>query len=219
MEASILTPAGSVVAAASQPQTAAAPDAAENYNMIAVPLDASAQVNPFTASGLGTFLGPAVKQVSKLDPNAQGYLTWYPEIQDGDEFDLTVGGAYMILLGIGANSVVSFVGDVPDAGDVQFTLVRPAGAGCLYNDISLPLDQSAITTPQALGDAIGNVEQVSQFDANNQGFLTWYPQIGDGDDFAVKIRVPLPCVPEHGWFDNVAVTVGAPPSFSILDYS
>lgn len=126
----ILTPVINAVAAAAPSQTAAAPDApmaAENYNMIAIPLDASGPVTPFTASGLGVFLGPAVKQVSKLDPNAQGYLTWYPEIGDGDDFDLEVGGVYMVLLGTGANNIVSFVGGVPDAGTIRFDLVRPTG--------------------------------------------------------------------------------------------
>jgi hypothetical protein len=184
--------------AVAAPSAPAAPAAgAQNYNMIAMPLDASNQFSsnspslPFTANGLGKLLGTGVVEVSKLRPDAQAYLTWYPEIEDGDDFNLEVGGAYWLLLASGASSSISFVGDVPDQGTVQMTLVRPtSGAGCLYNDISIPLDQDAITTPQQLADAIGNVAEVAQLNAANQGFLVWYPEIMDGDNFTIRIGYP-----------------------------
>jgi hypothetical protein len=180
-----------------------APAAAENVNVIAMPLNAA---NQFTSAGLtydqkglATLVGPGVQQVLRWNAATQSYLIWYPPIDDGDPFPMETGGVYWLLLDGTANGIVSFVGDVPAQGSVHFTLQRPAGAGCLINDISLPLDRSDITTPQQLAQAVGNVEQVAQWNAATQSYLIWYVDINDGDPITMKIGYPYQlCLKQGG---------------------
>lgn len=164
---------------------------ANKYNVIAMPLDATQQFVDagvaFNAEGLATIVGTGVQQILQWNPNTGTYLSYIPGL-GGDNFNLTVGGVYWLELDSSAGNIVSFVGDVPAQGSVSFTLMRPV-LGCAFNDISLPLDQGAITTPQQLADSIGNVEQVLQWNASTQTFLQYIPGLG-GDDFDVKIGYP-----------------------------
>ncbi len=189
-------PGASAPLAAAPFVSAAAPDApmaAQNVNAIAMPLDATNQFTAagvnFDADGLATIVGPGVQQVLKWNATS-GYQTWYPPDQDGDNFLLTVGGSYRLVLDNTANTIVSFVGDVPAQGAVKFTLVRPTGVGCVINDISLPLDQSAVADADDLAQAIGNVDQVLFWDKDTQGYKTWYPADQDGDNFTTLIGYP-----------------------------
>lgn len=180
----------SPVAAAPLAAEPDAPAAGTNkYNVIALPLDSQSQFSTYDAPGLAALVGPGVQEVSKLQAGTQTYLTYYPPIGDGDNFSMQIGGVYWLLLDSNANSVVSFVGNVPNPGTVHNTLTRPAGTGCLYNDIIIPLDQAAMT-PQQLADLLGNVQEVSQLSAATQTFLTWYPDIQDGDTFSISIGYP-----------------------------
>jgi hypothetical protein len=202
----ILAPADSVVAAAVQPQTAAAPDSVPvslAFNLIAMPLNASAQFTAqgltFDAAGLAAFAGSSTVQVGRWDPNGQIYQTWTidPDFGgQGTNFPLQVGGAYWLLRGPDTNNVISFVGNVPppsgQPGAVQFPLV--SGASCQFNQFSLPLDKSSITDADLLAQALGpSAQQVAQWDPVQQIFETWTidPDFGGGGtNFTTKIGYP-----------------------------
>lgn len=191
-------PRGMETATASAPAApaieAAAPNAAQNYNVIAMPLDSSQQFAgqglTYDAPGLAALVGTGVKQVLKWNAATQTYLVWDVQLQDGDNFNMATGGVYWLLLDNTAGNIVSFVGDVPAQGSVSFSLTRPAGAGCLLNDISVPLDRSDLTTPQQLATSVGNVAQVLQWNAATQTFFVWDVDLQDGDTFTVKIGYP-----------------------------
>lgn len=190
-----LAGAPAVSAAAPEFQEAPeAPTATLNYNMIGLPLNSTNQFTnagySYNADGLAKLVGTGVTQVLSLNPNTQTYLTWDAVLQDGTNFNLTTSNAYWIQLDSTAATIVSFVGDVPAQGSVHFTLVRPSGAGCMSNDITLPLDRSDITTADQLATAVGNVSQVLQWNASTQTFLTWDVAIQDGTNFTTKIGYP-----------------------------
>lgn len=182
--------AGAVAAA----PLAAEPDApaAENYNLIALPLNSQAQFAAagatWDAEGLAQFIGTGVTQVLRWDESV-GFQIWYPLTNRGINFPLVVSGTYFVLLDTNATSnVVSFVGGVPDMGSVQYDLV--GGTPCVYNSFMVPLDQTAITSETLLGQALVNAEQVLSWDATNQNWLIWYPATGRGSTFPVKIGHP-----------------------------
>jgi len=188
----ILTPvrAAPVALAAAQPQTAAAPDAGPRYNVIALPLNSVSQfpVGKYNAEGLATIVGSGVQQVLQWNPSTKSYLSYIPGL-GGDTIPMQVGRVYWLQLDSTSTTVVSFVGDVPNQGDVYFPLVRPTSGACVYNDISIPLDRADITTPQLLADSIQNVEQVLQWNPATNSFLQYLPGIG-GDTIVMKIGYP-----------------------------
>jgi hypothetical protein len=177
-------------AAPSEKAAPAAPSAAETYNVIPVPLPAVDQfpAGQFNAAGLASVVGPGVQQVLEWNPATGSYLSYIPGI-GGDEIPLKVGGVYWFALDSSANPTVSFMGDVPAVGSVKFTLVRPTTGGCVYNDISLPLDRDFIATAQALADSIGNVAHVREWDPSTQTWRQYRPGSSD-QNFAVKIGYP-----------------------------
>jgi len=177
-----------VPGSASVETNALAPAAAQNYNNIGMPLDSTAQMSSFDADGLATLVGPGVQQVFRLNGDQQIFESWYPPSSYGTNFDLEVGGSYWLLLDGTAESIVSLVGDVPEQNTIQFTLY--GASPCKFNDITVPLDRSDITTADELATAIGGVEQVLQLDATYQVFQAWYPPTSYGTDFAVKIGYP-----------------------------
>lgn len=191
-------------AAAPMPASAAAPDApaaAQNFNMIAMPLDATDQFTnlsyTFTADGLMQLAGGGtkVKQVGHWRPDLSIYDTWTWDPDEGQgvgtNFSLAVGEAYWLLLESTANTVISFVGDVPPPGSVTFNLVR--GNPCAFNQFSIPLDQAAIADADDLMTAL-SAQQVSRWVASSQLFesWTWDPDEGQGvgTNFAVQIGYP-----------------------------
>lgn len=182
-----------------------APTAAQNFNMIAMPLDATNQFTnagyTFDARGLANLAGSGVIQVAHWDATSQIYETWNTDFGGyGTNFPLAVGEAYWLVLDTTASSIISFVGDVPAAGSVTFNFVN--AAACQFNEFSLPLDQSTITSASQLATAIGaSVVQVAQWDATSQIFLTWNTDFGGyGTDFPTKIGYPY----------LVCLTTGAP---------
>jgi hypothetical protein len=184
---------------ASQPAAPAAPKAGTSYNVIALPLNSVSQfpTGKFNAEGLATVIGPGVVQVLEWNPATGSYLSYVPG-RGGDEIPLRVGGVYWLELDDTANLSVSFVGDVPAQGAVSFPLVRPTTGNCVYNDISIPLDQGTITTPDLLATSISNVEQVLQWNPITRSFLQYVPGRG-GDDIVVKIGYPyLVCLQPGG---------------------
>jgi len=203
-------PGASAPLAAAPFVSAAAPDApmaARNFNMIAMPLDATDQFvsagYTFTADGLMQLAGGGtkVKQVGHwlADQEPAGMYetwTWDPIGEEGigTDFNLEVGQAYWLLLESTASDVISFVGDVPEPESVSFALVR--GTPCRFNQLSIPLDQAAVADADDLMTALG-AKQISQWVAsgtNGQSFesWTWDPieEKGIGTNFEVSIGYP-----------------------------
>jgi len=187
-----------VSAAAAAPE---APAAARNFNMIAMPLDATAQFTgagyTFTADGLMKLAGGGtkVKQVAHWRSDLKIYETWTYDPDEGQgvgtDFNLAVGQAYWLLLESTADNVISFVGDVPAEGSISFALVR--GTPCAFNQLSIPLDQTAITNANDLMSALG-AKQISHWVASGQYFESWTYDpdegTGVGTNFAVQIGYP-----------------------------
>jgi hypothetical protein len=191
--------AGAVAAAplAAEPD---APAAMDRINVISMPLDATAQFatlgETFDAKGLATVTGAGVKRVATWNAAALpvgAYRTYIPGDPDSDNFPLEVGHVYRLLLDSNSGTVVSFVGDVPDPGSVVFTLVRPAGSGCIINDVSLPLDRSDLANASALAVSVGNVSRVSEWNAEASpagAYRTYIPGDPDSENFTLRIGYP-----------------------------
>ncbi len=158
------------------------------YNTIALPLDVTATLP--NAKALANYLGPGVQQVLSWNPDTQTYRAWIHRLNRGINFVLKPGGSYWVQLDSTAATLVSFVGTVPTQGTVQWNFTGTAPNCHLYN-ISLPLDQTSITRAAQLATAIGpNVAQVLEWNPNTQTFRAWYPQIGRGINFTVKVGYP-----------------------------
>ena len=186
-----------VALAASNFQGAAAPQApdATSFNMIAMPLDATMQFTnagqAFDAKGLAAIAGADVLQVFEWDQTNQEYHYWNTGSGGyGTNFTLHVGGAYWLVLGSGAKDVISFVGDVPDANSVGFDFV--SAASCQFNEFSVPLEQSGITSASQLAASITTgVVQVYRWNKDTQEFEFWNTGSGGyGTDFPLAIGYP-----------------------------
>jgi hypothetical protein len=169
-----------------------APEAtnAENFNFIALPFENPSGFTSLDADGLADYVGASVSQVLSWNASSQQFEPWFPDFPlIGTNFPIGVGGSYFLLLDSTADSVVTFVGDVPAAGSVSFSL-QPGGANCAFNSISIPLDHS-IADADALATAIGGVEQVLNWDASAQQFQTWFPDFPlIGTNFPVETGHP-----------------------------
>lgn len=192
--------AAPVVAAA-----AAAPEAVDTgtlkYNVVALPLDATASLP--NAAALVDYLNQApvgqpktVDQVLHWNATAHDFTDYYlPNLGLGTNFALEVGEAYWILVDSTAPSVFSVVGDVPDIGAVQYNLLGTT-TNCTYNNIIIPLDQwdAGISHASDLVTAMGGpavVDQVLQWSATAQDFADyWLPNVPIGTDFAVQPGYP-----------------------------
>jgi len=178
-----------VSAAAAAPE---AVDALENYNALSMPLYAANQFTSagyqFDADGLASMIGPGVSQVLRWNSTGQYFEARFPQLPDGPNFTLEVGGVYFVLVDSTVGDVVSFVGDVPAEESIHFNLT--GGSPCLYNAVMVPLDRSDITTADELATDIGDVEQVLQWNATGQYFEARFPSLPDGPNFQVKIGYP-----------------------------
>jgi hypothetical protein len=177
------------------------PDAVNGpaFNLIAMPLNAATQFTSkgytFTGKGLMLLGGADVLQVNHWQQDVERYesITWDVDlgVPVGTDFDLQVGQAYWVVLGPGASNLISFVGDVPAEGTPQFPLTR--GDPCKFNELSIPLNQSAVNTAAKLMTATG-AQQVSRWVASSQLFesLTFDVDLGypTGIDFPVQIGYP-----------------------------
>jgi hypothetical protein len=164
-------------------EVSAVPDAAPNsgkFNFIALPLDSSASITPFRASGLAAYIGSNVRQVMRWNRAVQGFDTYVPGVSPPfppSDFDLAVGGAYFLELGSGS-TVLSLVGKVPDRGTIVQTLLPgPSPTQCKFNSISIPLDRDDITNAQELATDVGGVSQVMSWNAALQGFNSYVPGV------------------------------------------
>lgn len=159
------------------------------YNVIALPLDVIKQLPHAVA--LASYIGPSVQQVLHWDPVAQSYEYWLPQVGVGDNFALRAGQVYWIQVDSTAPSVLSFVGDVPPQNTVQFDLVGDDQV-CLFNEFSLLLDQTGITSATGLAEALGmaSVEQTLRWRADVHAFEFWLPEIDFGVDFVTRVGYP-----------------------------
>ena len=132
----ILTPADNVVAAAAQPQTAAAPDAPMavtiRYNWIALPLEDATITK---ASELKTHIegnsnpSVSVQAIEEWQATGQGWRTYDPNLPPilQDDFPMQVGHAYRVAIGgTGTGVTWSIVGNVPAPSVFTYTLVETA---------------------------------------------------------------------------------------------
>jgi len=178
-----------VAAAPSGPEALAAPNAAFNWNAIAMALDARSTLP--NAQALADAI-PGAQQLLRWDASIQNFDYYIPGGGGGNNFNTTVGEPYLVLVDNTASNVFSMVGDVPpqsgQSGAVQFNLV--GGSPCQWNYISVPLDKSNILDAQDLADAIGDVEQILVWDASIQNFDYYIPGGGGGNNFATQIGYP-----------------------------
>lgn len=175
----------SVQQEATDPQAPQAPTAAENYNPIAFPLDASGVITPFTAAGLLTYVGSSATEVAQINAVGQNLDTWSVfgfGVVNGSfttnpaDFPLEVGGAYWLKVNSSADTTLTIVGDVPAQGSIQYTLYADAVGGCNYNQVMLPLDQTGTyaTAADIITDiGSGNVSEIARLNATGQNLDTW----------------------------------------------
>jgi hypothetical protein len=165
-------------------QPAAAPAATQNYNMIALPLDAAdffaTQGYSFTAKGLANYIGSSVVSVRRWITSTQSYQTSNKPFSFNN-FQLQTGGVYVVLLdATNPITIFTILGNVPPPsqttpqgtpGRVEYVLAG-ASPNCQYNMITVPLDRSDLNTAKLLAQAIGNVSTIRQWKANTQSYQT-----------------------------------------------
>lgn len=198
----ILSPvkAAPVALAASQPQTAAAPEApqaTEKWNNIAMPLGVSGVA---TADDVAAYINSntnppsaanSITSVARWDASGQGLV-----IRDvGSSFgepNFPVQTGDWLLVSANANSATDFtfawVGNVPAAGYRTYSIVADG-----WSAIMLPLnvDTTTIQTADDLAVAIGGVASVAKWDASGQGLIVRDVGSSFGEpDFAVRIGYP-----------------------------
>lgn len=161
-------------------------------NMIALPLDSTATISPFTALGLATYAGPGVTRVMRWNPATQSYASYVPGVSPPfANFALTIGGAYMLEVNTTANTILTLVGGVPAQGSVVFTLTQGTPTVCAHNELSLPLDQIAITQASLLAADIGGVDRVLVWNASAQNFSSYIPGVSPPfANFATRVGYP-----------------------------
>ena len=161
--------------------------ATNKYNFVAIPLDSTASVTPFKAAGLATYVGAEAKAILEWNAGTQAWKT-HTVGSPFNNFDLAIGGSYLIAVDATADPVLTFVGDVPAQGSISFTLAK--GATCQNNSLSIPLDQASITNAAGLATAIGGIDKVLSWDAGTQAWKTH--TVGSPfNNFDVKIGYPF----------------------------
>ena len=168
-------------------------------NDLAIPLDVSAVITD--AEGLANWIEAeggvpfaTVRQLLKWDASRQTFLAWDHRFGFGDNFAIATGDFILMTLNRDAPPVTTFVGRVPEPGEVSFGLSPGAARGCALNFISLPFDQGALTTADQLSDAIGipdiTVIQALDWDATRQNPLVWLNVFGLGNNFPTTPGFP-----------------------------
>jgi len=185
-------PASTQTAAPADTTANLAPAATNYYNVISIPLDAQQQFADagynFDSEGLANMVNGTVR-VLHWQNDTQLYQSYTPGLDT--PFPLEVGGVYRLLLDSTADTVVSFVGDVPpkstEPGHPTYDLYGDA-TSCLYNVIAIPLDRSDIQDSQDLANAIQGTQRVLEWDASTQLYRSYTP--GLDTPWPVKIGYP-----------------------------
>jgi hypothetical protein len=190
-------------------QLTAGPSGDYALNDIAIPLDVSA-AGITDAESLATWLETedgapfgSVAQLLKWDAPTQSFLAWSHQYGFGDNFPAQTGDYIYLVVDQNTPRQASFVGRVPQPGEVLFGLAPGLSGMCALNFPSLPLDQSALTDADRLSDAIGipdvTVLQALDWDAPTQNFFAWSNEFGFGDNFPTTIGYPyIVCLSENG---------------------
>jgi len=159
------------------------------YNAIALPLDATVEL-PNAQAIADAISGTQV--VLSWNVEYQTYDFWYPNYQYGTNFPTTLGGGYLVQVDSSAPLAFTVVGEVPpptgEAGAVEFSI--SGGTPCMYNLVTIPLDQDQLTDAQSLADDIGNIDVVLQWNVEYQTYDFWYPNYQYGTNFDVMVGHP-----------------------------
>jgi len=162
------------------------------YNTIALPLVDSGLA---TADDLGAATGAIVvsrwvASTQSLDSRIVGVV--------GNNFSLSAGAAYFVYTPGSGPTVFTTMGSVPVAGGTHFTIERGSPSSCRLNLLTLPLDQSGISTADGLATAMGGVPVISVWRADTGGFDSRIVGVV-GNNFAVRIGYPYwPCADTSG---------------------
>lgn len=148
-----------------------------------------------TADDLGAATGAMV--VSSWVASLQGFDSRIVGLV-GNNFALNTGQGYFVYTPGSGPTVFTTAGGVPEPGSISFSIVRGAVGDCQLNLISLPLDQSGITTADGLATAIGGVPVISQWIAAAGGFDSRIVGL-IGNNFVTRIGYPYwPCADTSG---------------------
>ncbi len=140
------------------------------FNMIGLPLDSTASIVPFQASGLISYVGDGIEQVLKWDSALQGY-EGYDIFSPGFlNFPLTIGQAYLLETDSEVSTVLTLVGNVPAQGSVTFDFIIGSASACAFNSLTIPLDRTDIALASDLMANITGVDQVLTWNVFLQGY-------------------------------------------------
>lgn len=158
------------------------------YNLIGHPLSVPAIPD---ADALADDVGGGVYQVIRFDNDTQGIDFWLPGLMVGTNFATVAGEPYYLHLDDIAPSLLTYAGDVPALGSVQFSLNTPPPlASCLYNYVTVPLDRTDLADADALAADVGGVYQVIRYDNDSQSIDFWLPDLMVGTNFPVRVGYP-----------------------------
>ena len=162
---------------------------AGKYNALAMALDNGTSTASDLLTSVNTTSSVTVRKVLRYNVGS-GFITYDPDDPFSSDFLIQVGDPLFVLVEGSSPSTYSLVGDVPEAGSVEFNLVGSA-ANCQFNYISIPLDQSGLDGGHAsdLALAIGNVAKVLTYEPAF-GFITYQVDDPFSSDFAVQIGYP-----------------------------
>lgn len=156
----------------------------EKWYAVALPLEADLA----NADEVAYYVDPAPSTVKKVAQWNAGLQAWQIRIVGGfgTPFAISVGTPLLIQLDSTSPTNVSFVGDVPAIGSINYSLIQNA-----WNYIMIPLDQSDefAMTADGLGNDIGGVQKVARWNAEVQA---WQVRIvnGFGSPFDVSPGYP-----------------------------
>ncbi len=177
-------------------------------NDLAIALDVAAVITDAESladwiEGEGGVPFATVRQLLKWDAASQTFLAWDHRFGFGDNFTITTGEFILATLNRDAPPVTTFVGRVPEPGEVSFRLSPGTARGCALNFISLPFDQAALTTADQLSDDIGianvTVVQALDWEADRRNFRVWANVFGFGDNFPTTTGYPyIVCLSNTG---------------------
>lgn len=177
-------------------------------NDLAIALDVSAVITDAESladwiEGEGGVPFATVRQLLKWNPSSQTFRAWDHRLGFGDNFAIATGDFILATLNRDAPPMTTFVGRVPEPGEVSFRLSPGTARGCALNFISLPFDQETLTTADQLSDDIGladiTVVQALDWEATRQNPLIWFNAFGLGNNFPTTTGSPyIVCLSNTG---------------------
>jgi hypothetical protein len=162
------------------------------FNMIALPLDSTASIVPFRASGLAAYIGPGINLVQRWNTPTQSFRIYNPSTSSPSaNFELFVSGSYVLEVDDTVDQIITLIGGVPPEGSIVFNFTPGSPSNCLFNALSIPLDRTDLTRASELADDIGGVTQVLGWNPAAQSFRLFRPGISSPSaDFVVRTGYP-----------------------------